>query len=252
MPIDIYALLKAHGNTIKEIMCETAEPGGQTLEDGTVCEFDKTPHFHFSVLNNVSNQEVRIVVNVRSEAKNTNPNLLCYINKDFKHEITNKLNKLNYSYHQFDFDADQRKQSGIALDYYRMGLFDLNNIKSLFKEIPTTSARENLNDDIYEFLMGIKEKNADIYIFGDAYPRQSPRGASRDKKLKLMESNGLEGFHDIHMNQGNTGKQKWIDDNGIFQDGALLAYFKEDNRWVAVFTRFQTQCWEINQEGNCN
>lgn len=251
MPIDIYALLKANGNTIKEIMCETADPGGQSLEDGTICEFDQTPHFHFTVLNNESNEEVRIVVNVRSEAKHSNPNLLCYLNKDFKHELTNKLNELTYSYHQFDFDPNKRKQSGIALDYFRMGLIDLDNIKSLFKEIPATSNRENLNDDINKFLLEIKERNADLYIFGDAFPKKSPRGASRAQKLKLMESNGLEGFHDVHMNQGNTGKREWIEDNGIFQDGALLAYFKEDDHWEAVFTRFQTQCWDINEEGNC-
>lgn len=251
VPIDIYALLKANGNSIKEIKCETSNQSGQSLEDGTICKIDESPHFHFSVLNNESNEEVRIVVNVRSEDKHANPDLLCYINKDFKHKITNKLSQLNYSYHQFDFDTDQRKQSGIALDFYRIGLFDLNNIKSLFKEIPTTSDNENLNDDINKFLMKTKKNNADIYIFGDAYPKNSPRGASRAQKLKLMESNGLEGFHDVHMNQGNTGKREWIEDNGIFQDGAILAYFKEDDHWEAIFTRFQTQCWDINEEGNC-
>ena len=255
MPISIYALLKAKGNTLNEIKCETAEPDGQTLEDGRKCKFDeRSPHFKFSVLNNVSNQEVQIVVNVRSEDKHTtNPNLLCYFNQNFKHEITNKLNKLSYGYHQFDFDHEKRKKSGIALDFYRMDLFDLNQIRSLFKEIPTTSVEENedLNNDINKFLKKINENNADIYIFGDAYPRNSSQTDSREKKLQLMQSYGLEGLHDIHMNQGNTGRPDWIKDNGIFQDGALLAYFSEDDHWEAVFTRFKTQCWDIDEEGNC-
>ena len=123
-------MLKANGNTLDEIKCETVDPRGQTLDDGRICDFDKSPNFHFSVLNNVSNQEVQIVVNVRSEAKHTTkPNLLCNVNQDFKHEITNKLSKLSYGYHQFDFDSNQRKQSGIAVDFYRMGLFDSNEIK---------------------------------------------------------------------------------------------------------------------------
>ena len=102
MPISIYALLKANENTLDKIKCETAKLDGQTLDDGRTCAFDKSPHFQFSVLNNVSNQEIQIVVNVRSEEKyTTKPNLLCYINQNFKHEITNKLSELSYGYHQF-------------------------------------------------------------------------------------------------------------------------------------------------------
>lgn len=66
-----------------------------------------------------------------------------------------------------------------------------------------------------------------------------------------MKSNGLEGIYDVHMNQGNTGRQDWIHENGIFQDGALLAYFNDDGHWEAVFTRFQPQCWDTDEVGNC-
>ena len=67
-----------------------------------------------------------------------------------------------------------------------------------------------------------------------------------------MKSNGLEGFHDVHMNQGNTGRQvNRVHDNGIFQDGALLAYFNDDGHWEVMFTRSQSQCWNTDEEGNC-
>jgi uncharacterized protein YukJ len=66
-----------------------------------------------------------------------------------------------------------------------------------------------------------------------------------------MRKKGLEGFHDVHMNQGNTGRRDWIKDNGIYQDGALLIHFTNEQRWIAFFTRFQSQCWIVDDKGNC-
>jgi|SRR4051812_29538769 uncharacterized protein YukJ len=184
MPIPIYALLKANGQTIQSILCQTYEEDGQILPDGTECESDSSPHFHFYILNNKTNKNVKIVINVRSQANSSNPNdlnLLCYINENFQHSITTKLINEDYGYHQFDFDDNQRKNSGIALDYYRMNLFDKDEAKELFVQVPTTSDGEDLNDKIYKYLMEAKEKNADMYIFGDAFPFGSKRGDNREK-----------------------------------------------------------------------
>ncbi|MEY8350897.1 DUF2278 family protein [Bacillus cereus] len=255
MPIPIYALLKANGETIEHIRCQTHEEDGQILPDGTRCETNSSPHFHFSIRNNETNRNAEIVINVRSQANSSNPNnlnLLCYINENFDHPITSKLIRKNYGYHQFDFDENERMESEIALDYYRMNLFDVNEARQLFVEVPTTSEEEDLNDKIFKYLRDAKEKNADVYIFGDAFPHGSRRGDNRERKLDLMRRNGLKGFHDVHMNQGNTEKPEWIEDNGIYQDGALLIHFTDEQRWMAFFTRFQSQCWDVDEEGNCN
>lgn len=56
--------------------------------------------------------------------------------------------------------------------------------------------------------------------------------------------------HDIHMNQGSTGSFKRT--NGVWQDGGMLIHFESEDRWVAVFLAFQSQCWHTDDEkGNC-
>jgi len=41
------------------------------------------------------------------------------------------------------------------------------------------------------------------------------------------------------MNQGNTGR--FAKDNGIYQDGGLFIYYPAEQRWVAMFLKFQSQ-----------
>ena len=189
----MHALIKANGQTIKNILCQTHKEDGQILPDGTECKTDLSPHFHFYIRNNQTNKNVKIVINVRSQANSNNPNdlnLLCYINENFHHTITTKLSNKAYGYHQFDFDDNKRKESGIALDYYRMNLFDKDEAKNLFIPVPTTSDGEDLNDKIYKYLMEAKEKNANLYIFGDAFPFGSKPGDKREKKLEVMRRKG--------------------------------------------------------------
>lgn len=115
MPVDIYALLKAKGETIEGIECETPDRNPQTLPGGIECTFDTSPHFHFVVRNQMTNKDVEVKVNVRSHASRRSSrdrlNLLCYINEDFKHPINEKLKKLEYGYHQFDYDWVSRQKN---------------------------------------------------------------------------------------------------------------------------------------------
>ena len=52
------------------------------------------------------------------------------------------------------------------------------------------------------------------------------------------------------MNQGSVEEfQKY---NGVWQDGGILIHLPSDDRWVAVFLAFQSQCWHTDDEkGNC-
>jgi hypothetical protein len=47
--------------------------------------------------------------------------------------------------------------------------------------------------------------------------------------------------HDIHMNQGNSGRFRG--DDGVWQDGGLLLHFPAQDQWVAIFLAFQSQAW---------
>ncbi|HET7615957.1 MAG TPA: DUF2278 family protein, partial [Bacillales bacterium] len=52
------------------------------------------------------------------------------------------------------------------------------------------------------------------------------------------------GIHDIHMNQGN--QDKWKDDDGVWQDGALLFHYPSTDKWTAVFLAFQSQSFQTD------
>lgn len=72
------------------------------------------------------------------------------------------------------------------------------------------------------------EQNADLYLFGHPY------------------NTGL-GIHDIHMNQGSTGKylnprgtNASPEHNDVWQDGAVLVDFGQD-QWAAFFSVFTKQ-----------
>jgi hypothetical protein len=83
-----------------------------------------------------------------------------------------------------------------------------------------------------------------IYAFGE---RWGPEPNARDKYFGFKPGNGI---HDIHMNQGSVEEfQKY---NGVWQDGGMLIHLPSDDRWVAVFLAFQSQCWHTDDEmGNC-
>jgi hypothetical protein len=46
------------------------------------------------------------------------------------------------------------------------------------------------------------------------------------------------------MNQGNSGR--FVGDDGVWQDGALLFHFPDQNQWVAIFLAFQSQAWHTD------
>jgi uncharacterized protein YukJ len=79
----------------------------------------------------------------------------------------------------------------------------------------------------------IADKDGTIYAFGSAF----------------ADSGRVDGIHDIHIRQGNPiGSHS--QDNGIWQDGALVVNLPSQNTWIAVFIAFQTESWNTDQNGN--
>ncbi len=52
------------------------------------------------------------------------------------------------------------------------------------------------------------------------------------------------------MNQGNPLDGPFAQDNGTSQDGALMAFFPSEQRWLAVFIAFQSQSWTTDDNGD--
>jgi hypothetical protein len=99
----------------------------------------------------------------------------------------------------------------------------------------------DLNDKIDKYaeeMMG--NENNRVYAFGD---RWGPENNKRDQYFGFLPGNGI---HDIHYNQGNDGSFK--KDNGIYQDGGLILYFAAANKYVAYFTKFQSQAWNTDEQ----
>ena len=46
------------------------------------------------------------------------------------------------------------------------------------------------------------------------------------------------------MNQGND--TRYAKDDGVYQDGGMILYFPDQNQWVGVFLKFQSQTWHTD------
>lgn len=199
---------------------------------------DDTPHMLFRISSEAGSWRgsinVRSSFNVSVDPQPGIPenNLLVYIDENWSHPIIEIIERQNY---QPGIHFVERKQSSGALDYIRGNLFDPRNMRIIPPDL------EGLNNDLFEHLEAIlleaQDRQATVYAFGEPF------------------SNG-RGIHNIHMNQGSV-IDRFKETDGVWQDGGLLVRFGE--RWVAVFTAFQSQCWHTddttglaNEDGRCS
>ena len=120
----------------------------------------------------------------------------------------------------------------IAVDFLRRNMFDVTDMKAIPYNKP--GADNDVNEKLNFYVsQAINENNAIVYAWGEKW---GPERNKADQYFRFKPGNGI---HDIHMNQGNSGKYKR--DNGVWQDGALMIYFPSRDQWVAVFIAFQVQ-----------
>ncbi|MCP6757942.1 MAG: DUF2278 family protein [Fischerella sp. CENA71] len=192
---------------------------------------DDSPHYQVHV--NDGNFDYRIAINVRSVQKPYD--LLYLIDNNFEHYITQKLKTLNFGFNKIE--VSQRQAGGIALDYIRGNLFKVNEMKALPYSVP--GENNDLNEFIDLYIQRAIATKAEIYVFGEPW-------GPEEKADKIFHFKPGRGVHDIHMNQGSSGKfQK---DNGIYQDGGLLIHYKSapQDYWVAAFFAFQSQSFHTD------
>jgi uncharacterized protein YukJ len=196
---------------------------------------------HYSVRVVDDDLDYRIAINVRSNAKNFGKDLWFFMDEDFQHPMIESLNALPLGRKIFDRNSTpaERRDSGIALDFIRMNLFDRTKMK-IFPGF-LQGANNDLNERIDNLISDmIGDEESLIYAFGETWIDEP----TKDKVFGFKPGNGI---HDIHMNQGDlTGDHSQED--GVYQDGGLLFYFAAENRYVAYFTKFQSQSWHTDDQ----
>jgi len=189
----------------------------------------QNPHYQIHVIDETT--DYRIAVNVMSQLA---PSELEYlIESHFQHPFLEQFAALETGWHPLP-----RKPGGPALDFIRTNLFDPRKLTPLPFNIPGPD--NDLNEKLDHYIQrALADENALIYVFGE---RWGPENGKKDKVFGFSPGNGV---HDIHMNQANVGQ--FVPDDGVYQDGALLLHFPSDqDQWVGIFLKFQSQTWHTD------
>lgn len=198
-----------------------------------------SPHYQIHMVDETT--DYRIAINVKSKLA---PSELLYLIADnFRHPIINELAMLSPG-----FTRLASAPGGPALDYIRGNLFNSSDMRPLAHAIHGPD--NDLNEKIDAYVQrAIADEDAEVYTFGD---RWGPEAHRKDKYFGFLPGNGI---HDIHMNQGNTGK--FVNDDGVWQDGGLIIHYpaivdeeglvRWQEQWVALFLAFQSQSWHTDE-----
>jgi uncharacterized protein YukJ len=195
---------------------------------------NKSPHLQVRVID-ASGKPWRIPVNVRSG--DPEKSLVIFHRADplVSHPILDDLAALPSGL--TDLNTKPRSAAN-ALDYSRAPLFDLTTGIAL----PPTGPgdEDDLQDVVSRQLDELKASGGDLVAFGSHFHDPAPKpGIDTEFGTK-------DGMHDIHMNQGNPDGP-FADDNGVFNDGALLLLFPD--HVTGLFFRFKTQFLPTDEHG---
>ncbi len=117
----------------------------------------------------------------------------------------------------------------LALDFVRQNLVGKDDLATLDADDANHLTDSDLHNELDDLVVRAQQDpQAQFFAFGSKFP---------------------DGIHDIHFNQGNP-HGSFFQDNGTFQDGAVMAYFPGQQRWLAAFIAFQTQSWNTDDAGN--
>ncbi len=187
-----------------------------------------SPHYQIHVRG--GGVDFRVAVNVLSALP---PSELLYVaDEDFQHPMLAELESASEG-----FTTLPGKPAGVALDFIRGNLFDRLAMRTLPPDLagPDNDLADKLDHYV---LRASRDPNSRLYAFGQ---RWGPEPGVPDKVFGFSPGNGV---HDVHMNQGNSGR--FTRDDGVWQDGALLIHFPAARQWVAIFLAFQSQTWHTD------
>jgi uncharacterized protein YukJ len=185
----------------------------------------KSPHGNL-VFDDGSTQykELSSAINVKSTSKDSR--LVYWSSANYSNAILDRLQSLDLGFH--DVSGSEQGPNGIALDFLRGGLVDLFQGQILTTSVPGPD--NDIVDHLTDFFSAAIKAKATVYLWGEQY-EPTPNG-----------------IHDIHMNQGNTGRASWTKENGIWQDGSILLKYP-DGHWEATFLAFAAQATKTDDGG---
>jgi uncharacterized protein YukJ len=188
---------------------------------------------HYQVHISANGVHYRIAINVQS---NDGSEVEYLVRSHFLHPLTDSLSSLA----QGRIEVGSAP-GGIALDFIR------GNLAQPWEFVPlpmTASGPDNdLNEKLDAYVQrAMSDEAAMIYAFGEPW---GPEPQKADDYFGFLPGDGT---HDIHMNQGNP-PGPFASDNGPWQDGGLIFEFPNEQQWVAVFLKFQSQAWHSDDAG---
>ena len=184
------------------------------------------PHYQIHVVDDTT--DYRIAVNVASQLAPSEVEYL--IDSHFQHPFLAQIEAFAAGWHPLA----PRKPGEPALDFIRTNLFDPKKMVPLPLNVPGPD--NDLNEKLDQYVQrALADEDAALYAFGE---RWGPEPHIKDKIFGFDPGNGV---HDIHMNQSNVGQ--FVQDDGVYQDGALMLHFPAQNQWVGIFLKFQSQTW---------
>lgn len=183
---------------------------------------------HYQLLCGVGDRRWRIAINALSQLA---PSEVAYaVVSPFAHPLVAGVEPLPDGWRALP----ERDAAGGGLDFVRGNLSQ----PDAFLPLPLSKAgpANDLNE-LFDFHLRplIDDPSARVFAFGQAW---GPEEAA-DRYFGFTPGQGV---HDIHQNQGNTGR--FIGDDGIWQDGGLLVH--AGVAWTAILLRFQSQAWHTD------
>ncbi|KAI9147987.1 hypothetical protein HJFPF1_11808 [Paramyrothecium foliicola] len=182
-----------------------------------------SPHGHLKFKDGVSSRPLSSAINVKSISEDSR--LVYWLVQDLDHPLKDKLSALEFGWHDIAKD-DRGPPDGIALDYLRSGIVQVESGRLLPHDVP--GDQNDIVDFLLPFFDKAIQKGATVYLYGEQYSRE-------------------DGVHDIHMNQGSGGRFR--NQNGIYQDGGVLLEFP-DGHWEAFFIAFASQAVKTDERGH--
>ena len=190
----------------------------------------QSPHYQVRLVDDTT--DYRIAINVKSQVS---PSELEFaVVEHFTHPTTALVEGMARG-----FTLLQSRPGTGALDLIRGNLIDRSLMRPLPFSVPGFD--NDLNEKLDRVMQrAVGDENALVYAFGE---RWGPEPGTKDKYFGFLPGNGI---HDIHMNQGNSAG--FTKDDGVYQDGGLLVHFPDQQQWVAVFLKFQSQTWHTDDQ----
>src|SRR5215216_3620615 len=220
MPIEHYGVVKGHAIR-------------RALDRGSF-----RPHYHLLV--QAAGAFFHAAVNVRSALDRAE--LLCYVDDRFEHPHTELWQALSMGF----TSLRQEPESG-AIDFIRGHLVDRRDFRVAQRNRRGQGGLPDLLD--VHTSRAISDPNVLTYAFG---ARWGPKPREIDRTFPDDPILPSDGVHNVHMNQGSQPEPefrdgKHRDENGPWQDGALLFHDTGRNEWSAIFLAFQSQHWQTDE-----